>query len=107
MLSSNIGTLASDYLNITRRRKDFFFCKNQNNILTKVSSCNYDHRKNLKKKKIRAITTITNYGGGGEGYGKINIGGGDSIRLPKKKIGFVPRYELTHTDAVKLQMKVN
>ena len=38
--------------------------------------------------------------------GHINIGGGESIRLPKKKTGFRPRVDLTKEQAVQLQLEV-
>ena len=38
--------------------------------------------------------------------GHINIGGGERIRLPKKKTGFRPRVDLTKEQAVELQLEV-
>lgn len=38
--------------------------------------------------------------------GEIPIGGGDSIRIPKKREGIWPSYDLTKEEAVQIQLKV-
>lgn len=37
---------------------------------------------------------------------RINIGGGDSIKIPQKRTGMRPRIDLTKHEAVELQLEV-
>lgn len=37
---------------------------------------------------------------------RINIGGGDSIKIPQKRTGMRPRIDLTKQEALELQLEV-
>lgn len=62
------------------------------------------HHKGVSGKKSMGLACSAG-DGGNDLY--LSIGGGDKIKLPKKRAGMHPNAELTQDEVVELQLKVN